>query len=82
MVDETTIIRFRNGYSVINRAPLLINDLYALSRSALGVQIAQAFCDRADSAVTDDAIVDLCYGGKFAHCSRAKHLISIVNIDN
>ncbi len=85
MVDKTTIIGFRNGYSVINRAPgapLLINDLYAFSRSALGVKIAQAFCDRADFAVADYAIVDLYDGGEFTHRSRAKHLISAVNIDN
>ena len=61
---------------------LQINDLYAFSRGALSVKIAQAFCDRADFAVPYDAIVDLYDGGEFTHSSRAKNLISAVNIDN
>ena len=59
-----------------------LDNWHAFSGSALRVKIAQAFCHRADFAVTDDAVVDLGDGGQFAHCACAKHFVRAVDIDN
>ncbi len=39
-------------------APERLDNLYAFARSSFGVKIAQAFCHRADFAITDLAIVE------------------------
>ncbi len=59
-----------------------LDNLDAFCRGALSVEIAQAFCHRADFTISDLAIVDLRDGGQFAHCACAKHFLRAVNIDN
>jgi len=39
------------------------------------VEIAQAFCHRADFAIADLAIVDFRDCGQFSHCGCAKHFM-------
>jgi hypothetical protein len=58
-----------------------LDDWGSFARNALGIKIAEAFCDRANYAVTNLAIIDLNYTGEFAHCAGAKHFIRSVHID-